>query len=41
MTLFQVFDNRGTSGGQGILLRATFADGTNVPRIPPQRLGGA
>jgi iron complex outermembrane receptor protein len=21
-------------------VRATFTDGTNVPRIPPQRLGG-
>lgn len=26
--------------GQYDRVRATFADGTNVPRIPPQRLGG-
>jgi iron complex outermembrane receptor protein len=26
--------------GQYDIVRATFADGTNVPRIPPQRLGG-
>jgi iron complex outermembrane receptor protein len=26
--------------GQYDLVRATFTDGTNVPRIPPQRLGG-
>ena len=26
--------------GQYDLVRATFEDGTNVPRIPPQRLGG-
>jgi iron complex outermembrane receptor protein len=32
----------GTFGieGQYDIVRATFADGTNVPRIPPQRLGG-
>lgn len=26
--------------GQYDIVRATFTDGTNVPRIPPQRLGG-
>jgi len=26
--------------GQYDIVRATFADGTNVPRIPPQRVGG-
>jgi len=26
--------------GQYDIVRATFGDGTNVPRIPPQRLGG-
>ena len=26
--------------GQYDIVRATFIDGTNVPRIPPQRLGG-
>ena len=26
--------------GQYDIVRATFADGSNVPRIPPQRLGG-
>jgi iron complex outermembrane receptor protein len=26
--------------GQFDLVRATFTDGTNVPRIPPMRLGG-
>jgi iron complex outermembrane receptor protein len=26
--------------GQYDIVRATFADGTNVPRIPPQRIGG-
>ena len=26
--------------GQYDIVRATFEDGTNVPRIPPQRLGG-
>jgi iron complex outermembrane receptor protein len=26
--------------GQYDIVRATFSDGTNVPRIPPQRLGG-
>ncbi|MFX6218446.1 hypothetical protein ABTF55_21855, partial [Acinetobacter baumannii] len=26
--------------GQYDVVRATFTDGTNVPRIPPQRLGG-
>ena len=26
--------------GQYDIVRATFKDGTNVPRIPPQRLGG-
>jgi iron complex outermembrane receptor protein len=26
--------------GQYDIVRATFADGTNVPRIPPQRFGG-
>ena len=26
--------------GRYDIVRATFADGTNVPRIPPQRLGG-
>ena len=26
--------------GQYDIVRATFDDGTNVPRIPPQRLGG-
>ena len=26
--------------GQYDMVRATFADGTNVPRIPPQRVGG-
>jgi iron complex outermembrane receptor protein len=26
--------------GRYDLVRATFADGTNVPRIPPQRIGG-
>jgi iron complex outermembrane receptor protein len=26
--------------GQFDIVRATFTDGTNVPRIPPQRLGG-
>ena len=26
--------------GQYDFVRATFADGTNVPRIPPQRIGG-
>ena len=26
--------------GRYDLVRATFTDGTNVPRIPPQRLGG-
>jgi iron complex outermembrane receptor protein len=26
--------------GQYDMVRATFTDGTNVPRIPPQRLGG-
>ncbi|MET0276890.1 MAG: TonB-dependent receptor [Pseudorhodoplanes sp.] len=33
---------RGTWGvdGRYDLVRATFTDGTNVPRIPPQRLGG-
>ena len=32
----------GTFGidGQYDIVRATFADGTNVPRIPPQRVGG-
>ena len=32
----------GTFGvdGQYDIVRATFTDGTNVPRIPPQRLGG-
>ena len=26
--------------GQYDIVRATFTDGTNVPRMPPQRLGG-
>jgi iron complex outermembrane receptor protein len=26
--------------GQYDIVRATFADGSNVPRIPPQRIGG-
>ena len=26
--------------GQYDIVRATFSDGTNVPRIPPQRVGG-
>jgi iron complex outermembrane receptor protein len=26
--------------GQYDIVRATFTDGTNVPRIPPQRVGG-
>jgi iron complex outermembrane receptor protein len=26
--------------GQYDIVRATFADGTNVPRMPPQRIGG-
>ena len=26
--------------GQYDIVRATFTDGTNVPRIPPQRIGG-
>ncbi|MBR7513829.1 hypothetical protein KC219_27085, partial [Mycobacterium tuberculosis] len=26
--------------GQYDIVRATFTDGSNVPRIPPQRLGG-
>ena len=26
--------------GQYDFVRATFTDGTNVPRIPPQRFGG-
>jgi iron complex outermembrane receptor protein len=26
--------------GQYDIVRATFSDGTNVPRIPPQRIGG-
>ena len=30
----------GASTAQYDIVRATFTDGTNVPRIPPQRLGG-
>ncbi len=26
--------------GQYDIVRATFADGSNVPRLPPQRYGG-
>ncbi|MDC7785910.1 TonB-dependent receptor [Rhodoplanes sp. TEM] len=36
----QLFGGIVTVEGQYDYLRATFTDGTNVPRIPPMRLGG-